>query len=75
MANWIKPDYRGLYRDYVKIKNPPVNLDEIVSYHYEGYKIVFVVPRKENIEWQYLTESLRNEELDRIDKILFPPEV
>ena len=70
MANWIECDYNGTEQQHKKagMNNRPVNLDHVATYNYEGSDIIFIVPTKDNIRWEFINQETMRLEVARIDE-------
>lgn len=73
MANWINCDYHGTDQQHKNagMNNRPVNLDLVATYHYgAGNTITFIVPTKDNVQWEFINDAVRKAELERIDGLI-----
>jgi len=72
MANWITCNYHGTEQQHkdVGMNNSPVNLDHVAAYNYEGNDIVFVIPTKDNIRWEFINNATMILEFQRINDII-----
>ncbi len=77
MGNWIRANYHGTHEQHARagIHNKPMNLDHVATFYMtEGSSIVFIVPTKDNILWDFINDAIRDAEYARIDGIIIAQE-
>lgn len=70
MANWIFCNYHDLEQQHKNVgmyHTNPINLDHVLTYHYEGSDIIFIIPTKDNIRWEFINEAVMRIEFQRIN--------